>query len=83
VLLCTYTTKDTTKGHIMSNTTTNTLTQVEAEALVLAHGHETKVDESGVLMGGIVCAWIHTGKVEVEWTPVPLNVSDLRNWLGY
>lgn len=61
-----------------------TLTKEQAEYVVKEHGHLTKIDpDTGVLMGGILCLWVHTGESSIDWSPVPLNVAALRDWLGY
>ena len=57
-----------------------------ARALVLDHGHLVDETPEGVLMGGIL--W---GKREedgtyttgYDWSPVPLDLPGLRDWLGY
>jgi hypothetical protein len=57
-----------------------------AEQIVLDHGHLAYVDEAGTLMGGILYSQrqaddsVVTG---IEWTPVPLDLPALRDWLGY
>ena len=69
--------------HTSTSTSEQTLTSEQAERIVREHGHETLTHPSGVLMGGILGVNVHTKEVGLDWSPVPLNVPDLRDWLGY
>lgn len=66
--------------------TLNTLSIERAREIVLDHGHKVSFTDEGVLMGGILYSMKQEDGSFVtgyDWTPVPLNIHALRDWLGY